>query len=47
MPRDVTRKISEFVGSLLQAVVIVAAVMVVTLGFRTGLVVATSRRQPC
>ncbi|MEE8302872.1 MAG: efflux RND transporter permease subunit, partial [Candidatus Tectomicrobia bacterium] len=41
MPRDVTRKISEFVGSLLQAVVIVAAVMVVTLGFRTGLVVAS------
>ena len=37
----VDRKISEFVNNLIQAVVIVALVMLVFLGLRTGLVVAS------
>ncbi|MGD8845487.1 MAG: efflux RND transporter permease subunit [Desulfobacteraceae bacterium] len=40
-PRHVDRKVKEFTGSLLQAVVIVLAVMLVFLGLRTGLVVAS------
>ncbi len=37
----VDRKVREFTSNLLQAVVLVLAVMLVTLGLRTGLVVAT------
>jgi multidrug efflux pump subunit AcrB len=40
-PEHVNRKVKEFTGSLLQAVVIVLAVMLVFLGLRTGLVVAS------
>jgi len=40
-PEFVDRKISEFVENLLQAIAIVLLVMVVTLGLRTGLVVAS------
>jgi multidrug efflux pump subunit AcrB len=40
-PDHVDRKIDDFVGSLLQAIVIVMLVMIITLGLRTGLVVAT------
>ncbi|UCG12231.1 MAG: efflux RND transporter permease subunit, partial [Deltaproteobacteria bacterium] len=40
-PRAVERKVGEFVGNLGQAVAIVAAVMLITLGIRTGLVVAS------
>lgn len=40
-PDAVKKKINEFVGNLLQAVAIVAGVMLVTLGIRTGLVVAS------
>jgi multidrug efflux pump subunit AcrB len=40
-PEHVERKVSEFTGSLIQAVLIVLLVMLVTLGFRTGLVVAS------
>jgi multidrug efflux pump subunit AcrB len=39
-PQDVEKSINEFVRSLLQAIAIVIAVMLITLGFRTGLVVA-------
>ncbi len=38
---NVERKVNDFVGNLLQAVGIVMLVMLVTLGVRTGLVVAT------
>ncbi|MEM9385691.1 MAG: efflux RND transporter permease subunit [Pseudomonadota bacterium] len=37
----VQRKVDEFTGSLVQAVLIVAAVMLVFLGLRTGLIVAS------
>jgi multidrug efflux pump subunit AcrB len=40
-PNDVQKKISDFQGNLIQAVLVVAAVMLVFLGLRTGLVVAT------
>jgi multidrug efflux pump subunit AcrB len=40
-PLHVDRKVKEFTGSLIQAVVIVLAVMLVFLGLRTGLVVAS------
>lgn len=40
-PERVDRKVSEFVVNLLQAVAIVLAVMLLFLGFRTGLVVAS------
>lgn len=39
-PAEVDKKVSDFVGNLLQAVVVVTAVMLLTLGMRTGLVVA-------
>ncbi|HSC27814.1 MAG TPA: efflux RND transporter permease subunit [Vicinamibacterales bacterium] len=39
-PEIVDRKVDEFVGSLLQAVVIVLVVLLLFLGLRTGLVVA-------
>jgi multidrug efflux pump subunit AcrB len=39
-PAEVDKKVSDFVGNLLQAVVVVTAVMLLTLGIRTGLVVA-------
>ncbi|MEE9156616.1 MAG: efflux RND transporter permease subunit [Gemmatimonadota bacterium] len=40
-PREVERKIKDFVGSLLQAIAVVALVMLVSLGVRTGLVVVS------
>ncbi len=40
-PEAVEKKVDEFVNSLLQAVGIVALVMLITLGLRTGLVVAS------
>jgi multidrug efflux pump subunit AcrB len=40
-PGRVHRKVSEFVGNLLQAVGIVLVVMLISLGVRTGMVVAT------
>jgi multidrug efflux pump len=40
-PMHVERKIDDFVGNLLQAVGVVVVVMMLTLGLRTGLVVAT------
>ncbi len=40
-PRDVENKINDFVSNLVQAVVFVAAIMLVFLGLRTGLVVAS------
>ena len=40
-PGAVEKKIDDFVGNLIQAVVIVAGVMLLTLGLRTGLVVAS------
>jgi multidrug efflux pump len=40
-PDVVTQKVDEFTTSLLQAVLIVIAVMLLTLGLRTGLVVAS------
>ncbi len=40
-PAAVEQKIEEFAGNVLQAVAMVALVMLVTLGLRTGLVVAT------
>ncbi|MGB0722852.1 MAG: efflux RND transporter permease subunit [Gammaproteobacteria bacterium] len=40
-PAEVDRKVSDFVGSLLQAVAVVTAVMLISLGLRTGLVVAS------
>ena len=40
-PEAVDRKINEFVSSLFQAVAIVSLVMLLTLGLRTGLVVAS------
>ncbi|MGD2063802.1 MAG: efflux RND transporter permease subunit, partial [Nitrospirota bacterium] len=40
-PAEVERKVGDFVANLLQAVAVVAAVMFLTLGLRTGVVVAT------
>ncbi|MFC1573861.1 efflux RND transporter permease subunit [Candidatus Latescibacterota bacterium] len=40
-PDAVTEKVNDFISSLLQAVAIVIVVMLVTLGLRTGLVVAS------
>ncbi len=40
-PREVEKKVSDFVGNLLQAVGVVAVVMLLFLGLRTGLVVAS------
>ena len=40
-PAHVQRKIDDFVGSLMQAMILVLLVMLVSLGIRTGLVVAT------
>jgi multidrug efflux pump subunit AcrB len=40
-PEHVDRKVRDFVGNLVQAIVIVMLVMLLTLGFRTGLVVST------
>jgi multidrug efflux pump subunit AcrB len=40
-PGRVHRKVNEFVGNLLQAVAIVLVVMLISLGVRTGMVVAT------
>ena len=42
MPRAVARGVNEFVRSLVEAVIIVLAVSLVSLGLRTGLVVAVS-----
>ena len=42
MPKTVQRSINDFVRSLAEAVVIVLVVSLVSLGFRTGLVVAVS-----
>ncbi|MEM7412868.1 MAG: efflux RND transporter permease subunit [Myxococcota bacterium] len=40
-PEIVSRKVSEFESNLLQSVAIVAGVMLITLGLRTGLIVAS------
>ena len=40
-PERVVKKIDEFVGNLVQAVIIVCAVMLLFLGLRTGLIVAS------
>ncbi len=40
-PEDVDRKVNDFVRNLLQAIAIVIVVMMITLGFRTGLVVSS------
>jgi len=40
-PDDVDQKVKDLTGSLLQAIGIVVVVMLITLGFRTGLVVAS------
>ncbi len=40
-PKDVEAKVDEFAGSVIQAVAIVLVVMLLTLGFRTGLIVST------
>ncbi len=40
-PREVDRKVVEFRNNLLQAIAVVMAVMLLTLGIRTGLLVAT------
>lgn len=40
-PAEVAQKVSDFVVSLLQAIAVVTAVMLLTLGLRTGLVVAS------
>jgi multidrug efflux pump len=40
-PYFVDKKVNEFMNSLLQAVIIVLLVMLISLGFRTGLVVAS------
>ncbi len=40
-PADVERKIDEFIGNLLQAVVLVALIMLAFLGLRTGFIVAS------
>ncbi|VUD40456.1 Multidrug resistance protein MdtB [Thalassocella blandensis] len=39
-PAEVDKKVSEFVGNLLQAIAVVTVVMLLTLGFRTGLIVS-------
>ncbi|MCP4600653.1 MAG: efflux RND transporter permease subunit [Proteobacteria bacterium] len=41
LPQRVTETIDNFVNSLIQAVAVVLLVMLVTLGFRTGMLVAT------
>lgn len=40
-PREVDQKVRDFVASLLQAVLVVTVVMLISLGLRTGLIVAT------
>ncbi|MEM9189952.1 MAG: efflux RND transporter permease subunit [Myxococcota bacterium] len=40
-PKDVQDKVDEFLGNVLQAVGIVLVVMLLTLGFRTGLIVSS------
>ena len=40
-PKDVQKIVNDFMNNLIQAVVIVVLVMLITLGIRTGLVVAT------
>lgn len=40
-PQDVEKKVDEFAGSVFQAIAIVLAVMLLTLGLRTGLIVST------
>jgi multidrug efflux pump subunit AcrB len=39
-PKEVEDKVNSFASNLIQAILIVAAVMLVSLGFRTGLIVA-------
>ena len=41
LPEIVEKKVGDFVGNLVQAVAIVMAVMLLTLGLRTGLIVAS------
>jgi multidrug efflux pump len=40
-PQEVDDKVNDFVSNLAQAIAVVAAVMLFSLGFRTGLIVAT------
>ncbi len=40
-PDEVDKKVKDFGGNLLQAIAVVAAVMLLSLGLRTGLIVAT------
>ena len=39
-PKEVANKVNSFASNLLQAIFVVAAVMLISLGFRTGLIVA-------
>jgi len=39
-PKEVENKVNSFASNLLQAIFVVAAVMLVSLGFRTGLIIA-------
>jgi multidrug efflux pump len=41
MPREVAEKVDDFIVNLLQAIAIVTLVMLFSLGFRTGIIVAT------
>ncbi len=40
-PAEVDKKVGDFVGNLLQAIFVVTLVMLITLGFRTGLIVSS------
>lgn len=40
MPQEVQEKVDDFAGNLVQAVIVVTIVMLLTLGLRTGLIVA-------
>ena len=39
-PKEVEDKVDDFLGNLLQAIIVVAAVMLFSLGFRTGIIVS-------
>jgi len=41
MPKEVSEKVDDFVANLVQAIAIVTLVMLFSLGFRTGIIVAT------
>ena len=41
LPQEVEKKVDDFVSNLLQAIIVVTLVMLLSLGLRTGLIVAT------